>query len=130
MVGDITSIRRAVRLQIPAMRNFQESYDQGSGQGQEAMDRVCELEQELVGEKSRPVLAALLMTVLIFVLLMLGVLAYRIVGSDSATAGRTAVIDHSISTLALHLQPGNARSHTSIRMPAQNDERLTPEQVG
>ena len=130
MVGDTTSIRGAVCLQIPSMNNFQESYDQGSGQGQEAMDRVCELEQELVGEKSRPVLAALLMTVLIFVVLMLGILAYRIVGNGSATAVRAPVVDRSNSTAALHVRLGNARWQACIGMPATDDERLMPERVG
>ena len=112
------------------MSNIQESYDQGSGQGQEAMDRVCELEQELMGEKSRPVLAALLMTVLMIVLLMLGVLAYRIVGNGSATAERASVSDRSISALALHVRSGNAQWHASIGVPAKDDEWLTPERIG
>ena len=94
------------------------------------MDRVCELEQELVGEKSRPVLAALLMTILIFVLLMLGVLAYRIVGNGSATAERAPVIDRGTGTLALHVRPGYARWHASIGMPVNDGERLTSQRSG
>lgn len=60
--------------------------DIGSGLTQEPTDRLYELERELVEEKNRPVLAALLMALLVFVLLVLGIIAYSIVGGRKPTA--------------------------------------------
>jgi TRAP-type mannitol/chloroaromatic compound transport system permease large subunit len=68
------------------MNKGKDSYDYGSGLTQEPMDRVCELERELVAEKNRPMLAALLMTLLVFVLLVLGGIVYSIAGAGKSKA--------------------------------------------